>query len=65
MTNKKTSDAQIRATRRWEAKNPEKARVSRYKSSAKTFIRHHATVEDLHELIEMIEGKMLELQSKK
>ncbi|AVM43017.1 hypothetical protein [Fastidiosipila sanguinis] len=51
---KKTSDAQVRASRNWDKNNPEKARHSRYKSAAKTFIRHHATEEEMQELEELI-----------
>lgn len=53
MTESKTSDAQIRASRRWEEKNPERKRYLRYKSNARTFVRHWADDEDLQELIEI------------
>lgn len=54
---KKTSDAQIKASRNWDKKNPEKARHSRYKSAAKTFIRHHATEEEMQELEKLIKER--------
>lgn len=50
----KTSEAQVRASRNWDKKNPEKARHSRYKSAAKTFLRHHATEEELQEIEALI-----------
>ena len=50
---RKTSAAQIRASRNWERRNPERTRYIRYKNSARTFIRHHATEEDIDELIQI------------
>lgn len=49
----KTSDAQIRATRRWEAKNPEKTKIDNYRRTSRTFFRHYATDEDIKELLEI------------
>lgn len=54
---KKTSDAQMRATRKWQEKNPERRRYNSYKSSARSFIRNHATFEDLEELKEIIAAR--------
>ena len=53
MTESKTSDAQIRASRKWEEKNPERKRYLRYKSNARTFVRHWADDEDMQELIDI------------
>lgn len=50
MADKKTSDAQIKASRKWERENPEKARFIRYRTGARTFVRHHASKEDMEEL---------------
>ena len=38
----KTSNAQIKATRKWEENNPEKKRYQRVKSNARTFARRYA-----------------------
>lgn len=53
MTEKKTSDAQVKASRKWEEKNPDRKRYIRYRSNARTFVRHWANEEDLQELIEI------------
>ena len=50
----KTGNAQARASRAWEKKNPERTRYLRYRSTAKTFTRNHATEEDLEELESII-----------
>lgn len=54
---KKTSDAQLKATKRWRESNKDKAKYNSYKSSAKTFIRNHATLKDIKELREMLKEK--------
>ncbi len=53
MTEKKTSDAQVKASRKWEEKNPDRKRYIRYRSNARTFVRHWADEEDLKELIDI------------
>ena len=53
MTENKTSDAQARASRKWEEKNPDRKRYLRYRSNARTFVRHWADEEDMQELIEI------------
>ncbi len=48
----KTSDAQIKATRRWEENNPEKKRYQRVRSNARTFARRYAkSREEVEELL--------------
>lgn len=58
MEDKKTSKAQIRASKKWNAKNPEVIKrsryKSRYKSSTKIYIRDWANEEDLKEVEEWI-----------
>lgn len=49
----KTSEAQLRATRAWERKNPEKTKIMRYKRTARTYFRHYANNEDVEELLEI------------
>ena len=51
MKENKTSDAQIRANRRWEEKNKKKSKVDTYRRMARLFIRNYAEDEDVEELI--------------
>ena len=53
MTEGKASEAQRRATKKWEKNNPERKRYLRYRSNARTFVRHWAVEEDLKELIDI------------
>ena len=53
MTENKTSNAQIKASRRWEEKNYDRKRYIRYRSNARTFVRHWANDEDIEELLEI------------
>lgn len=55
MTTKKTSDAQMRAIKRWRDDNKEAHRIASYRSTARTFARHYATAEDMEELQEIFE----------
>ena len=57
MTNKKTSEAQIRASKKWNDKNPDIVKKSRYKSSTKIYIRDWADEEDLKQVEEWIEQR--------
>lgn len=50
MADKKTSDAQIKASRNWEKKNRRKATIASYRRTARSFIRNHAQQEDIEEL---------------
>lgn len=52
-----TTEAERRAKEKWQQENREKAKIYSYKSTAKNFIRNHATEEDLIELEELIEDK--------
>lgn len=53
MTERRASDAQKRATKRWEERNPDKKRYLRHRSNARTFVRHWADDEDIAELLEI------------
>ena len=53
MTNYKTTEAQRRASKKYKQRNPEQTKINRYRSNAKTFVRHHATPDDINELIEI------------
>lgn len=57
MENRKTSDAQRRATKKWEEENPERRKYLSYRSSARTFVRHWATDEDFEELEKIFKNK--------
>lgn len=50
-------DAQQKATRRWNQKNREHRNYLSKRSSARSFIRNHATMDDLNELEEIIKEK--------
>lgn len=49
----KTSKAQIRASRKWEEKNPERTRYLSARRAARSFVRNRATKEDMEELLEI------------
>ena len=53
MTDSKVSEAQRRATKKWEENNPERKRYLRYRTTARTFVRHWAVDEDVAELLEV------------
>lgn len=55
--NNRTSDSQVKASRKWEEKNPIKAKYIRARTSARSFVRHWATKEDLEELIEIFNNE--------
>ena len=57
MTEGKVSEAQRRAIKKWEEKNPERKRYLRYRTTARTFVRHWANDEDLKELIGIFENE--------
>lgn len=59
---KKTSEAQIRASKKWNAQNPERRRYNSSKSAARSFIRNRATLEDLEELESLIAEKREKLK---
>ena len=57
MANKKTSESQVNASRRWEQRNPERAKYIRYRTGARNFLRNHATEEDLQEMEQLIKER--------
>ena len=63
MDEKKTSEAQLKASRNWEKKNRKKATIDNYKRSARTFIRNHAELKDLEELKQLIEEREQSLKA--
>lgn len=60
MTEKYT-EAQKRADDKWRKENKEHATYLRSRSSARSFIRNKATIEDLDELEELIVNRKKEL----
>lgn len=59
--NKKTSEAQTKANKNWAEKNREYSSYLRSRSSARSFIRNKATLEDLEELENLIEERRKQL----
>lgn len=51
----KTSRAQIKASRNYEARNREQTRINGYKRTARLFVKNYATNEDMQELIKIYE----------
>ena len=47
------TQAQMRATRRYAKRHPEKNRLYQYRSNARTFIKHYADKDDLDKLISL------------
>ena len=54
MEEKKTSEAQEKAKKNWDAKNREYSSYLKSRSSARSFIRNKSTLEDLEELEQLI-----------
>lgn len=54
----KTTEAQRRANKAYRERNKEKALSQGYRSSAKTFARHHArSIDELLELVEIFKNE--------
>lgn len=54
----KTSEAQRKATKKWEQNNPEAKRYLRARSNARTFARMYAkTIEEVEELVEIFKNE--------
>lgn len=53
---------QTEANKKWESKNKVYSRYLKDRSSARSFIRNKATLDDLSELRNLIESKELELK---
>ena len=52
--NRKTSEAQRKADKRWREKNREHANYLKNRTSARCFIRNKATLEDIEDLKELL-----------
>lgn len=62
MTEKKTTEAQKRATQAYRERNREKTRKQSAKSSAKTYINKYCDLAELNELKRLIEVREKELK---
>lgn len=60
---KKTSDAQTKANKKWAESNREYSSYLRSRSSARSFIKNKATDEDLNELEKLINERREQLKS--
>ncbi|MBX8938458.1 hypothetical protein [Enterococcus gilvus] len=63
MAEKKTSEAQLKASRKWQDKNKEQMNYIRKRSAARGFIKV-ATIEDIEELESLIEQRKKDLSSR-
>lgn len=63
MTEKKTSEAQKRATQAYREKNREKVRKQSARSSAKSYIFNYCDIDDLNELKQWITEREEELRN--
>ena len=59
---KKTNESQLKAIKKWNEANREKANYTRGKSAAKSFIKNKATLEDLEMLEEVIHERRQSLK---
>lgn len=55
------TQAQMRATRRYAKRHPEKNKLYQYRSNAKTFIKHYADKDDLDKLISLAQEQKAKL----
>lgn len=63
MAEKKTSDAQRRANKKWNDKNKDKQRIYQYRSNAKHFILEMANEKDLDNFTVYIKQRRDQLNS--
>lgn len=61
----KISDAQKRATEVYRKRNREKTRIDGYRRTARSFIRKHATEEDLKEVESLIQERRKRIEDGK
>ncbi|MEY8321833.1 hypothetical protein AAK894_12315 [Lachnospiraceae bacterium 46-61] len=54
----KQANPQTEANKRWQQKNKEKAKYLHSRSVARSFVKNHATVEDLQELQQLIQQRL-------
>ncbi|MGG7056658.1 hypothetical protein ACQPUZ_00010 [Clostridium tertium] len=61
MSDKKISEAREKANKKWNENNKEHMNYLRSRSSARSFIRNKATLDDLEELEQLIEERRKQL----
>lgn len=61
MEDKKTSEAQTKANKKWEEKNREYSSYLKSRSSARSFIRNKATLEDIEEMKKLLDERKKQL----
>ena len=65
MTNRKTSDAQLRANEKWKNRNRDKQRIYTARSRAKAYINDMIeTQEEIDDLLDLLEKKSKEINKK-
>lgn len=57
MSRYKTSEAQRRATKKWDEENKKYKRIRDYRSKGLKFIREYSEMDDLEEFEEVIENR--------
>lgn len=57
----KLTEAQLRAKKNWDEKNREYSSYLKSRSSARSFIKNRATLEDLSELLKLIQERKEQL----
>lgn len=60
---KKTSEAQKNAVKRYREKNKEKTRIDNYRRTSRLFIKNHASIEDIEELESLISERKNKFKS--
>ncbi len=65
MSEKKTSEAQLRANKKWAENNKLKRRIISLRGSARLFIRTYSTLEDLEELKRLVAEREKELREER
>lgn len=63
MEEKKTSEAQERANKKWAENNKAYSSYLKSRSSARSFIKNKATMEDLAEFLKLIADRRQELEN--
>lgn len=54
MVENKTSEAQLRANKKWKEEHKQHNQYINLRSNAQSFIRNRATIDDLDELVQLI-----------
>lgn len=62
MSEHKTSEAQRRASSKWDKENRRYKTIRGYRANGLNFIRNHATLEDLEEFRKIIDEKEKQLK---